>query len=148
MDKLTRGKTNNRKEAEEKQCTLYVVSYAHAQTCRVNTKLTWDTWEASSKKRFISSSPCATFMAEPLMRGRERERMVQRGEVKCHKRGKDATKKWKTTRKLQNTHYFCIASEPPLGTRSGNGRNKRNGEKWRQYLGQKALRALENEFRI
>lgn len=52
------------------------------------------------------------------------------------------------TSKLENTHYFCVASAPPLGTRSGNGQNKRNREKRLQYLGQKALRALEKEFRI
>lgn len=44
---------------------------------RVNTDLTWDTCVASSKKRFISSSPYATFIAEPLV-GCERERDRER----------------------------------------------------------------------
>lgn len=66
---------------------------------------------------------------------------------KGHGRGKRC-KKNNNTRKLENTHYFCVASVPPLGTRSGNGQNKRNGEKQPQYLGQKALRALKKEFRI
>lgn len=78
---------------------------------------------------------------------RDRELVTDRR----RKRQQERKKKLKNnniTSKLENTHYFCVASVPPLGTRSGNGRNKRNREKRLQYLGQKALRALEKEFRI
>ncbi len=52
------------------------MSLLHVQACTHTqmTDLTWDTWVASSKKRFISSSPYTTFIAEPLVRcKRERE---------------------------------------------------------------------------
>lgn len=80
---------------------------------------------------------------------RKTESLLQKRDAKGNRRGKKLKNSHHNiTSKLENTHYFCVASVPPLGTRSGNGQNKRTREKRLQYLGQKALRALEKEFRI
>lgn len=94
----------------------------------VNAALTWDTWAASSKKRFISSSPYATFIAEPLVRCKQETGRDSASERKQKATGEEERQANKRTYKLQmivqNTHYLSIASLLPSGTRSGNSQAK------------------------
>lgn len=76
------------------------------------------------------------------------ERVLQRGEAKGHKRGKDATKKFEKLHASFKTLIISVLHQYhhwEKGLETGIRERERSGL---QYLGQKALRALESEFRI